>query len=139
MNPGVYLTVGLAAASAVAALGAWASAKTQRRRRKTPAELERIRRLDLNRRGRIAAAQIVEVVESAAGEPPARLVLYNYEVAGVSYAAAQDISALSNISSLGPGCGAQTASVKYDPQEPTNSIIACEEWCGVRNIGSLGH
>ena len=25
----------------------------------------------------------------------------------------------------------QAASVKYDPQRPTNSIILCEDWSGV--------
>jgi hypothetical protein len=100
-------------------------------RRKDPAELERLRRLDINRRGRISAGRILEWVEPQAAGTKSVLVSYSYEVAGVTYEAAQDISALPEIASKARLLSGQTASVKYDPKRPANSIIACEEWSGV--------
>jgi hypothetical protein len=60
-----------------------------------------------------------------------RLVVYSYEVAGVSYEAAQDVTALPEIAAVAQFLPGQIASVKYDPQRPANSIIACEEWSGL--------
>lgn len=133
MNPGVRLMLGLAAAATAAALGAWILARLQSRRRKTPQELERIRRLEVNRLGRIAAGQVMDLVEPGAHGTSAHLLVYRYEVAGVSYEVAQDISALPHIVARAGSLLGQAASVKYDPQRPTNSIIACEEWSGLRD------
>lgn len=109
----------------------------RRSRRKDPDEIERRRRMEVNRRGRITAAEIVDLLEPdsgipAAGARRALVVVYKYEVAGVTYEVSQDISALS--STLTSVCltGSQTASVKYDPKAPTNSIVLCEEWSGIR-------
>jgi len=103
-------------------------------RRKSPEEMERIRRLEVNRHGRITTGHVTELVEQPAGRQsglPARLILYKYEVAGVTYEAAQDVSSLPNAGWDSRRVADQTASVKYDPQRPTNSIIACEEWHGI--------
>jgi len=113
---------------AVAALGIWGAVRLIRSRRKSPEELERLRRLDLNRRGRITTCHVLDVVES---ETSRKLVVYQYEVAGVSYEVAQDVSALPVLASNAFGLLGQAASVKYDPQRPTNSMIASEEWAGV--------
>ena len=59
------------------------------------------------------------------------LVSYSYEVAGVTYEAAQDVTALPGIAAMARFLPGQTASVKYDPKRPANSIIACEEWSGL--------
>jgi hypothetical protein len=100
-------------------------------RRKDPAELERLRRLDINKRGRISAGRILDLVEpETAGSKP-RLVVYSYEVAGVTYEAAQDVTALPEVSAMAHFLAGQIASVKYDPKRPANSIIACEEWSGL--------
>ena len=53
-------------------------------RRKDPAELERLRRLDVNRRGRISAGRVVDLVEAEAAGSKSYLVVYSYEVAGVT-------------------------------------------------------
>lgn len=129
MNPGIRLTLGLAAAGVITAVGAWGWTLVLRRRKKDPAELERLRRLAVNRRGRITAGKIVDLVEPE--NSTSRHVFYKYEVAGVTYEAAQDISSLSNIASPARWLAGQTASIKYDPKKPTNSIVACEEWCGL--------
>jgi hypothetical protein len=115
----------------VALAGAWAWTRFDHWRRKDPAELERLRRLDVNRRGRISAGKIMDVVEAESGSSASRLVVYKYEVAGVTYEAAQDVQPLPAIAAGAHALLGQTVSVKYDPQKPTNSIIACETWCGV--------
>jgi hypothetical protein len=125
------LTLGLAAVATAAALGAWVIARFRYGRRKSPEEIERQRRLDVNRRGRIAVGRVVDLVESAGVAAPGRLVLYTYEVAGVTYEAAQDISALSRLAATAHQLAGQTVSVKYEPLRPANSIIACEEWSGI--------
>jgi hypothetical protein len=108
-----------------------ACARYLRWRRKDPTELERLRRLDVNRRGRIIAGRIVDLAESqTAGAKPA-LVGYSYEVAGVTYEAAQDVTGLPEFAARAQSLPGQTASVKYDPKRPANSIIACEEWSGL--------
>lgn len=102
-----------------------------RRERPNAAELERRRRLAVNRIGRITEGRIIELrdgTSTASGEP---VLVYNYEVRGVEYQAAQDISFLRHRLDLSRLAAGQAASVKYDPQNPTNSIVLCEEWSGV--------
>ena len=97
-----------------------------------PAEQERQRRLRLNRIGRIVEGRIIELLDGSgvnhSGNP---LLVYNYEVRGVEYQAAQDISFLGHELDLRRVAAGQPASVKYDPQNPTNSIVLCEEWSGI--------
>lgn len=128
MNSILRLSIGLAGIGGVAALGTWGTVRLIRSRRKSPEELERLRRLEVNRRGRLASGHILDLIEPDASR---KLVLYRYEVAGVGYEVAQDVSALPSLASSAQGLPGRTASVKYDPRRPTNSIIACEEWVGV--------
>jgi len=104
-------------------------------RRKSPEELEHLRRLDVNRRGRITTGHVIDLVEQPSGRENgllARLIVYRYEVAGVTYEAVQDVSFLADVG-WGPHVMAdQTAGVKYDHWRPANSIIACEEWHGIQ-------
>jgi len=130
VNPSLRLTVGLAAAATAAALGAWALARW-RWRRKSPEELERLRRLDVNRRGRITQAHIVDIVETVAPAAPGRLIVYRYEVGSVTYEVAQDVSALAELAAAAHTLPGHTTNVKYDTRQPTNSIVACEEWSGI--------
>jgi hypothetical protein len=125
------LALALAAAAVTAGLGAWLLASLKRWRRKSPEEIERQRRLEVNGCGRIAMGHVVDLVEPGGTPAPGCLLVYTYEVAGVTYEAAQDISALPQVAAAADGLAGQTASVKYDPRRPTNSIIACEEWCGI--------
>ena len=124
------LTYALVATAVVLlASGVWLGWKS---RRVDPAELERRRRLRINRVGRIVEGRVVELRD----EPPGRdgtgcLLVYNYEVRGVEYQAAQDVSFLQQQIDLRRAASGQAASVKYDPQNPTNSIILCEEWSGI--------
>jgi len=131
----VVTCMACAAAALAAALGLLIYA---RRRRKSPEEAERQRRLDVNRRGRVTHGQIVDFLEPAPGEPGSRMVVFKYEVAGVTYETAQDISALPGVVSQVRKATGQMASLKYDVERPTNSIIACEEWSGVPEVQGLG-
>jgi hypothetical protein len=121
----------LMGAAAMVLTGALMMLLVARRRRKTPEELERLRRLAINRTGRVTYGQIVDWLEPPPGKKGARLVVFKYEVGGVKYDAAQDISALPTVvvqirESIG-----QQARLKYDVDQPGNSIIACEEWSGL--------
>jgi hypothetical protein len=137
MNPRTVFLVGLAAAAAASVAAAvWVWRRFLRWREKDPDEIERLRRLDVNRRGRIAAAEIVDLVEPEEMAPvkfasrPC-MIVYKYEVAGVTYEVSQDVSALPSALAASRSLAHESASIKYDPRAPTNSIIACEEWNGI--------
>ena len=128
------LEIAFAGAAAAALAGVWTWRTLRRWRRKSPDEVERLRRLAVNAGGRIVAGRIVELAEPVEGGPAGPILLYEYEVAGVTYEAAQDLSALPGIAAAAPFLPGQTTSVKYDPRQPTNSILACEGWCGIPDL-----
>jgi len=99
-----------------------------RREKPTAAELERRRRLAVNRTGRIVEGRIIELRD---GPEPGHLLVYNYELRGVEYQAAQDVSFVRSKLDLSRMAAGQPANVKVDPQNPTNSIVLCEEWSGI--------
>jgi hypothetical protein len=76
----------------------------------------------------------LELAEPLANGPAGPILLYEYEVAGVTYEAGQDVSALAGVASAAPYLPGQTTSVKFDPKQPTNSILACEAWCGIPDL-----
>lgn len=121
------MIAGVAAAGA-AALGVWL-----RSRRKTPEQRERERRLRVNSVGRITDGAVIEVSElNGSGRAPMQLLIYRYDVRGVSYEASQDITHLRQFVDLHSCRIGLPTSVKYDPQNPGNSIIVCENWSGLR-------
>ena len=103
-----------------------------KRRRPVPGDPEQRRRQKVNDVGRIVEGRILDLID-----PPAetagsgRLLVYRYEVRGVEYQAAQDISFYQQELDLRRIAADQSTAVKYDPQNPTNSIILCEDWSGV--------
>jgi hypothetical protein len=121
------------------------------RRPRDPEEPERLRRSHVSQVGRIAEGHIIEILDTpdapqesrgalsllgrrkpvAASNGHRTLVCYGYLISGVSYETAQDVTGLEArfpISRLVPG---QPASVKYDPANPTNSILLSEDWSGL--------
>ncbi len=124
-------TVIVMASAATALSAALALTLLARRRRKTPEEIERLRRLAINQHGRVTYGQIVDLLEPQPGKKGARLVVFKYEVGGVKYDAAQDISALPTIVAQARQAIGQMARLKYESDRPTNSILACEEWSGL--------
>ena len=126
---GLALALGLAG---TASLGIAAYSYFRRRwRRKSPEEIERLRCLDLNQRGRITIGTVLELLEPPAETPATRVIVYKYEVAGVTYEVGQDCTALAQVVRSVSWLPGQTVSIKYDPKNPSNSIIACEEWNGL--------
>jgi hypothetical protein len=126
--------IAVAGMAGITLAGVWGWRTMRRWRRKSPDEIERLRRLEVNECGRIGFGRIVELADPVTDGPPGPVILYDYEVAGVTYEAAQDLSALPEIAAAAPYLPGQTTSVKYDPKQPTNSILACETWCGIPGL-----
>lgn len=118
--------------------------------------LERDRRVYLNRVGRIVEGHILEVVDHSEAEqgakietkmmlPPAKpvkraaaakngarkLLYYSYSISGVTYETAQDVTGFEEQAHLKRIAVGQTASVKYDPSNPSNSILLADDWSGI--------
>jgi Protein of unknown function (DUF3592) len=112
---------------------------------------ERRRRFQLNQVGRIVEGLVVELVETP-GSPAAesssgiashqnplgggahgmrRLIRYSYSIAGVTYETAQDVTGLEERLCLERLAAGQPASVKYDPSNPSNSILVADDWSGI--------
>jgi hypothetical protein len=66
---------------------------------------------------------------SADGTP--KLLYYTYSISGVTYETAQDITGLEEQLHLDRVAAGQTASVKYDPSNPSNSILLADDWSGL--------
>jgi len=62
-----------------------------------------------------------------------KLLIYHYDVSGVTYEASQDVTHLRHRVDLHTCRIGVPTSVKYDPQNPANSIVVAEEWSGLRN------
>jgi hypothetical protein len=121
------LYVGSVAALALGA-GYWL-----RKRRKTPEQRERERRQRISVIGRITDGTVMDVHEvTDDGRPESQLLIYHYDVAGVSYEASQDVTYLRQFVDLHSCRLGLPASVKYDPQNPGNSIVIAEGWSGLR-------
>jgi hypothetical protein len=115
-----------------------------------PEEVERRRRLHLNQIGRIAEGQVVELVEHPPEAPapkklpfgsrahplrhngPRHLVSYSYAISGVTYHTAQDITGLEGQVRFERLVTGQPASIKYDPANPSDSILVADDWSGLR-------
>ena len=117
-------------------------------------EIERQRRAYLNKVGRIVEGQILEISENPLpaedakhhpssakssnaklGAAPTngtqRLIYYTYSISGVTYETAQDVTGLEERLHLKRAAVGQTASVKYDPSNPSNSILLADDWSGL--------
>jgi hypothetical protein len=143
----------LVGAAALVAAVAAAALRQYYRKPDDPEDNERRRRSQLNQVGRIVEGLVVELVESqgsaAPAAPPAkfshykaaasgvggnglrRLVRYSYSIAGVTYETAQDVTGLEERLCLERIASGQPASVKYDPANPSNSILVADDWSGL--------
>ncbi len=121
----------LGGAAALAGIATWAFA---RMRRKTPEQREAERRLRIAQNGRITDGTVIDVSElDRNGSGSLQLLIYHYDVAGVSYEASQDITHLRPFVDLHTCRIGVPASIKYDPQNPGNSIVVAEGWSGLRH------
>lgn len=118
-----------------------------------PEDEERRRRFQLNQVGRIVEGLVVELVETPGTPAPEstsvpvsqqdssvsgggafgmrRLIRYSYSIAGVTYETAQDVTGLEERLCLERLAAGQPASVKYDPANPSNSILVADDWSGI--------
>ena len=121
------------------------------RRPEDPDETERLRRAHLNQIGRIVEGHVIELVEVTpestddqgasrgarrrqGGVPNGRrkMVCYSYSISGVSYETAQDVTGLQERAPLDRLVAGQPASIKFDPSNPSDSILIAEDWSGLR-------
>lgn len=111
---------GLIAAGGAAVAAYWLHV----RRRPTPEERERRRRLAVNESRRWIEGEVVEADEAA--------IHYTYDFRGVGYSASQDVHTLVHMLPANPGAMAgRHVTVKFHPANPANSIVVCEEWSGL--------
>jgi hypothetical protein len=103
-----------------------------RRKPKTADDLERERREWLDRIGRITDGTVIDVQEMPANNRSATFLIYHYDVAGVSYEASQDVTYLRQLINLHSCRLGLPTSVRFDPQNPGNSIVLSERWMGLR-------
>jgi hypothetical protein len=103
-----------------------------RGKKKTPEQNEKERRMRINSGGRITDGTVIDATEAETGGEPAQLVIYTYDVGGVTYEASQDVTHLRHLVDLHNCRIGLPASVKYDPYNPGNSIVIAEGWTGLR-------
>jgi hypothetical protein len=126
----------LVAAGGVALAGAYA---LLRRKPKTADDLERERRAWLEGTGRITDGTVIDVQELDAQKLDSKnrshaavMLIYKYDVAGVSYECSQDVTYLRQWINLHSCRLGLHTSVKYDPLNPGNSLVVSENWMGLR-------
>ena len=101
---------------------------------KTADDIELERRTWLSGVGRITDGTVIDVQELEVENPhrPATMLIYKYDVAGVSYECSQDVTYLRHWVNLHSCRLGLPTSVKYDPQNPGNSLVVSETWMGLR-------
>ncbi|MBV8818391.1 MAG: hypothetical protein JO022_08555 [Acidobacteriaceae bacterium] len=92
-------------------------------RRRKPEDRERARRNTVNRIGRLGTGFIDEFQNET--------IFYSYEIGGVAYLAAQNVSGLRDRLPADSDAFAGVVSIKYEMTNPANSIIVCEDWSGL--------
>jgi hypothetical protein len=123
------LAAGLVALSATSALASWFIF----RKRATPEEVERARRLFLVQSGRIVDGMLLDVCEVEADDGRTlTMLLFNYRNGGVNYECSQDITDMPGVVDLTQIRAGFPCSVRYQPGNPQNSIVVAEHWSGLR-------
>lgn len=103
-----------------------------RKGRKTPEQLERERRLRISTHGRITDGTVIDAQEISKDGHNFQMLIFQYDVAGVSYEASQDITHLRQYVDIHTCKVGLPSSVKYNPQNPGDSIVIAEDWSGLR-------
>ena len=104
-----------------------------RRKPRPTEELEKERRVFLDQVGRITDGTVIDVQELQSAETKfSTLLIYQYDVAGVSYECSQDVTYLRPLINLHSCRRGLPTSVRYDPHNPGNSIVISERWMGLR-------
>lgn len=104
-----------------------------RRKPKTAREIEVQRRQWLDQVGRITDGTVIDVQElNGSDHDFSTFLIFQYDVAGVSYEASQDVTYLRQRINLQSCRLGVPTSVRYDPHNPGNSIVVSERWLGLR-------
>ena len=119
------LELGLAVLTAASAAAVY---WTIRRRRRIPGDPERNRRLAIHRDGRMVNGIIHDVTDDT--------LYFSYSFRGMEYHASQDVSSLKASLPLDAGRVVGPVTVKLLPENPSNSIVLCESWSGLRKLMS---
>jgi hypothetical protein len=133
------IAAGLAVIVAAGALALWLVF----RKRPSPEELERVRRLFLSQSGRLVDGMLldireIEVLANSAAKlnaepgPTLTMLMYSYHIGGVDYECAQDITTLGDVVDAAQVRAGFPCSARYQPGNPQNSIVVSEEWTGLR-------
>jgi hypothetical protein len=121
-------------AGGVVAAGGLTVLSLANRRKKTAEDHERERRERLDLHGRIIDGTVLDVIELHPNEPNAsQLLIYSYDVAGVQYEASQDVTHLRHYVDLHNCRIGVPTSVKYNPQNPGDSMVVSERWTGLHS------
>jgi len=128
MNPlRLFTSLAAGGVALIAAVIYW-----MRSHRKTPEQREAERRQRISAHGRIIDGTLLDVRDVTVDGRSTRLLLYRYDVRGVSYECSQDITQLRRLLDVESCRIGLPASVKYDPHNPSNSIVVAEGWSGLR-------
>ena len=104
-----------------------------RTKKQSAEDKERERRVWINMNGRITDGTVMDVQElTGQGGVAHQLLIYQYDIAGVSYECSQDVTWLRHLIDLHSCRLGLPASIKYDPKNPGNSIVIAEGWTGLR-------
>jgi hypothetical protein len=118
ISPAVQIPI-LAALATLVGVLLWALM----RRGLSTEEIERRRLTAIYANGKLGDGEVIDVEGIA--------IVYSYSVGGVGYTASQDVTIFearlpkNTMAMVGP------ALVKFDPRNPANSIVICEEWSGL--------
>ena len=117
-----------------AALLGWGLTHWLRSHRTTPEQRECLRRQRLSLHGRICDGTVLDVQEiQSNGAGTAQFIMYSYEIGGVAYEASQDITHLRQFIDVHSCKLGLPTSIKYNPQNPGDSIVIAENWTGLRS------
>ena len=103
------------------------------RKRPTADELERARRRFLVQFGRLVDGMLLDICE-VDGEDGRKLTMlvYQYRIAGVDYECSQDVTNMNAVFDVAQVRAGFPCTVRYQPGNHHNSIVAAEEWSGLR-------
>ena len=120
----LYSLIALGGVGLLLAAAAWS-----RSRRKTPDQKERERRMRISEMGRITDGTVIDVNEMQTnGSGELQLLIYHYDVAGVSYEASQDVSSLRHMVDL------HSCRVRIDDLNQVRSQQSRQFHCDLRKL-----
>ncbi len=130
LNSNVWEIAGwLSGVAAVAGVSSWLAL----RKRPSPEEVERARRLFLVQSGRLVDGMLLDIYDVAAKDGRTlTMLLFNYQIGGVNYECSQDITAMRGMLNVADVRAGFPCTVRYQPGNPQNSIVVAEGWTGLR-------